>query len=71
MFKGFFVSSGHSGFRYGIGKTGKTLQKGCFFLLLFPREIQGIPGNKVENDIFPLFHLSITVSLIDNCFTYQ
>ena len=31
----------HSGFRHVPGETGTTLQKGCF-MLLFPREIQGI-----------------------------
>ena len=35
---GFFMALGHSGFRHGLGETGKTLQKGCF-MLLSPREI--------------------------------
>ena len=39
---GFFMTLGrHSGFRHVPGETGTTLQKDCF-MLLFPREIQGI-----------------------------
>ena len=41
---GFFVALGrHSGFRYVPGETGKTLQKGCFYVVVS----QGNSGNKV------------------------
>ena len=46
---GFFMTlSYHSGFRHVTGETGTTLQK-AVFMLLFPREIQGI---KWENGNF-------------------
>ena len=38
----------HSGFRHVPGETGTTMQK-AVFMLLFPREIQGI---KWENGNF-------------------
>ena len=43
----FLMTLGHSEFRYGPGETGKS--KKAVFMLLFPREIQGI---KWENGNF-------------------
>ena len=45
---GFFMALGHSQFRHRPGETGKTCKK-ADFMLLFPREIQGI---KWENGNF-------------------
>ena len=42
---GFFMALGRpSGFRYVPGETGKTLQKGCFYVVVS----QGNSWNKVE-----------------------
>ena len=44
---GFFMTLGrHSESRHGPGETGTTLQKSVF-MLLFPREIQGIKWKMV------------------------
>ena len=43
------MALGHlSGFRHAPGETGKTLQKGCFYVVVS----QGNSGNKVENGNF-------------------
>ena len=38
------MALGHSGFRHGPGETGKTLQKGCFYVVVS----QGNSGIKWE-----------------------
>ena len=39
----FLIALGHSGFRHVPGESGKTLQKGCFYVVVS----QGNSGNKV------------------------
>ena len=38
------MALGHLWFRHGPGETGRTLQKGCFHVVVS----QGNPGNNVE-----------------------
>ena len=43
IFRFFMTLGRHSGFRHVPGETGTTLQKGCFYVVVF----QGNSGNKV------------------------
>ena len=64
MFGSSMALGRHSRFRHVPGETGKTLQKGCFYVVVS----QGKPGNKVGNGNYLIWSQIIVLNLVCSMF---